>query len=100
MCEQTPVKQLVSNLADAEAAGFNFSVMSDHYSPWLEEQGHSGYAWSVLGAAARATHRLPLRELGDLPYADALKSYEGDLAPGAHYDGCLFRGTVFTANQD
>jgi len=23
--------------------------MSDHYFPWLEEQGHSGYAWSVLG---------------------------------------------------
>ncbi|MGZ6798122.1 MAG: TIGR03557 family F420-dependent LLM class oxidoreductase [Nocardioidaceae bacterium] len=60
MCEQTPVMQLVSNLADAEAAGFDFSVMSDHYFPWLEEQGHSGYAWSVLGAAAQATHRLPL----------------------------------------
>ncbi len=44
MCEQTPVKQLVSDLADAEAAGFDFSVMSDHYFPWLEEQGHSGYA--------------------------------------------------------
>ncbi len=60
MCEQTPVKQLVSDLAGAEAAGFDFSVMSDHYFPWLEEQGHSGYAWSVLGAAAQATQRLPL----------------------------------------
>lgn len=60
MCEQTPVKQLVSDLAEAEAAGFDFSVMSDHYFPWIEEQGHSGYAWSVLGAAAHATERLPL----------------------------------------
>jgi G6PDH family F420-dependent oxidoreductase len=60
MCEQTPVKQLVSDLAEAEAAGFDFSVMSDHYFPWIEEQGHSGYAWSVLGAAAQATERLPL----------------------------------------
>jgi G6PDH family F420-dependent oxidoreductase len=60
MCEQTPVKQLVSDLVDAEAAGFDFSVMSDHYFPWIEEQGHSGYAWSVLGAAAQATRRLPL----------------------------------------
>ena len=40
--------------------------------------------------------KLP-RELGDLPYADALISYEGDLAPGEHYDGCLFTDTVFTA---
>jgi G6PDH family F420-dependent oxidoreductase len=60
MCEQTPVRQLVSDLVAAEEAGFDFSVMSDHYFPWLEEQGHSGYAWSVLGAAAQATRRLPL----------------------------------------
>ena len=38
-------------------------------------------------------------EPGDLPYADALISYEGDLAPGEHYDGCLFTGTVFTATR-
>jgi G6PDH family F420-dependent oxidoreductase len=60
MCEQTPVRQLVTDLAAAEQAGFDFSVMSDHYSPWIEEQGHSGYAWSVLGAAAQATEHLPL----------------------------------------
>ena len=39
--------------------------------------------------------KLP-RELGDLPYADALSTYEGDLAAGGHYDGCLFEGTSFT----
>lgn len=44
MCEQTPVRQLVSGLQAAEQAGFDFSAMSDHYFPWLEEQGHSGYA--------------------------------------------------------
>jgi G6PDH family F420-dependent oxidoreductase len=60
MCEQTPVRQLVSDIATAEEAGFDFAVMSDHYFPWLEEQGHSGYAWSVLGAAAQATSSIPL----------------------------------------
>jgi hypothetical protein len=55
MCEQTPVRQLVGDIVTAEEAGFDFVVMSDHYFPWLEEQGHSGYAWSVLGAAAQAT---------------------------------------------
>jgi alkanesulfonate monooxygenase SsuD/methylene tetrahydromethanopterin reductase-like flavin-dependent oxidoreductase (luciferase family) len=49
LCEQTPVRQLVSDLQAAEQAGFDFSVMSDHYFPWLEDQGHSGYAWAVLG---------------------------------------------------
>src|SRR3954452_24072338 len=60
MTEQSPPDQLVRDLQKAEAAGFDFSVISDHYQPWLEEQGHSGYAWAILGAAAQATERIPL----------------------------------------
>jgi G6PDH family F420-dependent oxidoreductase len=60
MCEQSPPDQLVRDLQQAEAAGFDFSVISDHYQPWLEEQGHSGYAWSILGAAAQATSTIGL----------------------------------------
>ena len=60
MCEQSRPDQLVRDLQVAEDAGFDFSVISDHYNPWLEEQGHSGYAWSILGAAAQATSRIPL----------------------------------------
>lgn len=33
---------------------------SDHYSPWLEAQGHAPYAWTVLGAAAQATSTMEL----------------------------------------
>ena len=60
MCEQSPPDQLVRDVALAEQAGFDFSVISDHYQPWLASQGHSGYAWSILGAAAQATERIPL----------------------------------------
>ena len=60
MCEQSRPDQLVRDLQQAEAAGFDFSVISDHYQPWLESQGHSGYAWAILGAAAQATERIPL----------------------------------------
>ena len=60
LCEQATPKQLVSDLVRAEEIGFDFSVISDHYSPWIEEQGHSPYAWSVLGAAAQATSRIGL----------------------------------------
>lgn len=60
LCEQTPPKQLVSDLVEAERIGFDYSVISDHYFPWLEVQGHSAYAWSVLGALAQATERIPL----------------------------------------
>jgi G6PDH family F420-dependent oxidoreductase len=60
MCEQSRADQLVADVRAAEQAGFDFSVISDHYQPWLESQGHSPYAWSVLGAAAQATERIPL----------------------------------------
>jgi G6PDH family F420-dependent oxidoreductase len=60
MCEQAGPKQLVRDVILAEEAGFDFAVISDHYSPWLDSQGHSPYAWSVLGAAAQATNHIPL----------------------------------------
>jgi G6PDH family F420-dependent oxidoreductase len=60
MTEQAGPRQLVRDLVRAEGAGFDFAVISDHYFPWLESQGHSPYAWSVLGAAVEATQRIPV----------------------------------------
>ncbi|MGW7265048.1 LLM class F420-dependent oxidoreductase [Streptomyces sp. NPDC054842] len=60
MTEQAGPRDLVDHVVRAEQAGFDFSVTSDHYFPWLESQGHAPYAWSVLGAAAQATSRIPL----------------------------------------
>ncbi|MFD0313040.1 LLM class F420-dependent oxidoreductase [Streptomyces flavalbus] len=60
MTEQAGPRELVDHVVGAEEAGFDFSVTSDHYFPWLRSQGHSPYAWSVLGAAAQATRRIPL----------------------------------------
>ncbi|WP_350347836.1 TIGR03557 family F420-dependent LLM class oxidoreductase [Agromyces sp. G08B096] len=44
----------------AEEAGFDFVEMSDHYHPWLDSQGHSPFAWTVLGAIAAETERIGL----------------------------------------
>ncbi|WP_372349274.1 LLM class F420-dependent oxidoreductase [Streptomyces sp. KL116D] len=60
MTEQAGPRDLVRHAVGAEEVGFDFSVTSDHYFPWLRSQGHSPYAWSVLGAIAQATSRLPL----------------------------------------
>ena len=43
----------------AEAVGFDCGMSSDHFRPWSVAQGHSGFAWSWLGAAMAAT-RLPM----------------------------------------
>ncbi|MGW4496875.1 LLM class F420-dependent oxidoreductase [Streptomyces sp. NPDC004376] len=60
MTEQAGPRELVDHVVRAEEAGFDFSVTSDHYFPWLRSQGHAPYAWTVLGAAAQATSRIPL----------------------------------------
>ncbi|MCQ6246033.1 TIGR03557 family F420-dependent LLM class oxidoreductase [Streptomyces sp. SID8361] len=60
MTEQAGPRQLVDDVVRAEQIGFDFSVTSDHYFPWLDSQGHAPYAWSVLGAAAQATSSIPL----------------------------------------
>jgi probable non-F420 flavinoid oxidoreductase len=56
--EQIPPSRLLKHVCDAEAAGFGAAMSSDHFSPWSERQGESGFAWSFLGAALQAT-RLP-----------------------------------------
>ncbi|HEY0775798.1 MAG TPA: LLM class F420-dependent oxidoreductase [Nocardioidaceae bacterium] len=60
MTEQSGPRELVRYAAAAERAGFDFEVMSDHYFPWLDEQGHAGYAWSMLGAVSQVTERVEL----------------------------------------
>lgn len=59
MGEQSGPRELVRDVVLAEEAGFDFVVASDHYFPWLREQGHSPNAWPVLGAVAQATRRIP-----------------------------------------
>ncbi len=60
MTEQSGPRELVRYAQAAEDRGFDLLVCSDHYSPWLESQGHSPYAWTLLGAVAQATERIEL----------------------------------------
>ena len=53
--EQIPPSRLLEDARHAEAAGFGAIMSSDHFSPWSERQGESGFAWSWLGAAMGAT---------------------------------------------
>jgi coenzyme F420-dependent glucose-6-phosphate dehydrogenase len=56
--EQFRPDRLLRLVQAAEAAGFDAAMCSDHWGPWSEEQGESGFAWSWLGAAL-ATTSLP-----------------------------------------
>ena len=53
--EQHPPSALLDCVRLAEQAGFQAVMCSDHFAPWTTAQGHSGFAWSWLGAALQAT---------------------------------------------
>jgi len=53
--EQISPRQLLADVQQAEQAGFDMAMCSDHFSPWSEKQGHSGYTWAWLGAALATT---------------------------------------------
>jgi G6PDH family F420-dependent oxidoreductase len=57
--EHTP-NDLVKHARRAEEVGFTFALISDHFHPWVDSQGHSPFVWSVIGAIAHATERLRL----------------------------------------
>ena len=54
--EQFPPSRLLDFVKRAEQAGFKAVLSSDHFHPWSNDQGESGFAWTWLGAAMLATN--------------------------------------------
>jgi coenzyme F420-dependent glucose-6-phosphate dehydrogenase len=56
--EDHPPAELVRQAVAAERAGFSFCSISDHYHPWVDAQGESGFVWATLGGIAQATETI------------------------------------------
>lgn len=52
--EEYGPRDLVAQAVRAEAAGWTELLISDHYHPWIDEQGHSPFVWGVIGAVAES----------------------------------------------
>jgi G6PDH family F420-dependent oxidoreductase len=52
--EENDPRELVRQARLAQEAGFDGLWISDHFHPWLDEQGNSGFVWSVIGAISQA----------------------------------------------
>jgi G6PDH family F420-dependent oxidoreductase len=58
--EEHAPNDLARNARLAEETGFDFALISDHFHPWIDQQGHSPFVWAVLGGIAQVTERLRL----------------------------------------
>jgi coenzyme F420-dependent glucose-6-phosphate dehydrogenase len=83
---------LIRNAAEAEEAGFEFALISDHFHPWVDAQGHSAFVWSVLGGIARETQRL---EIGTGVTCPTMRIHPAIIAHAAATTADLFEGRFF-----
>jgi coenzyme F420-dependent glucose-6-phosphate dehydrogenase len=58
--EEHAPNDIVQHARRAEEVGFTYALISDHFHPWVDRQGHSPFVWSVIGGIAQATRRLRL----------------------------------------
>src|SRR5947208_12919552 len=58
--EELSPSDLIKNAKLAEDAGFEFALISDHFHPWTNDQPHSPFVWSVIGAISQTAPRLHL----------------------------------------
>jgi G6PDH family F420-dependent oxidoreductase len=58
--EEFDPRELVQQARMAEEAGFGGLWISDHFHPWNDEQGHSGFVWATIGAISQTTTRIKL----------------------------------------
>ena len=58
--EQWHPEQLVRHARLAEEAGFDMLVVSEHFHPWVDDDGAAGFAFSTIGAMAAVTERVEL----------------------------------------
>jgi len=90
--EQFSPSELLTLASQAEATGFQAVMSSDHFKPWAEAQGHSGFAWSWIGAAM-ANSNLPF----GLITAPGYRYHPAVIAQGAATLGEMFPGRLWLA---
>jgi G6PDH family F420-dependent oxidoreductase len=90
--EEHDAGTLVENARAAEEAGFTFALVSDHFHPWIDKQGHSPFVWSVVGAIARETESL---RLGTGVTCPLIRIHPAIVAQAAATSAALMPGRFF-----
>jgi coenzyme F420-dependent glucose-6-phosphate dehydrogenase len=89
--EHAPL-DLVRNATRAEEAGFGFSLISDHYHPWIDRQGQNPFVWSVIGAIAASS---PSIRLGTGVTCPLIRIHPAIVAQAAATSAAMMPGRFF-----
>jgi len=84
--------ELIRNAVRAEEAGFRYALVSDHYHPWIDRQGHSPFVWSVVGGIAASTSSI---RLGTGVTCPLIRIHPAIVAQAAATSAALMPGRFF-----
>jgi coenzyme F420-dependent glucose-6-phosphate dehydrogenase len=87
--EEHEPRELVACAGAAEDAGFDFLSISDHFHPWIDQQGHSAFVWGVIGAISAATRSIGV---GTGVTCPTTRIHPAIAAHAAATAGCLLPG--------
>ncbi|HKP87620.1 MAG TPA: TIGR03557 family F420-dependent LLM class oxidoreductase [Blastocatellia bacterium] len=90
--EEHAPNDLVNNARLAEEAGFTFALVSDHFHPWIDRQGHSPFVWSVIGGIAQVTTKL---RLGTGVTCPTIRIHPAIIAQAAATSAAMMPGRFF-----
>jgi coenzyme F420-dependent glucose-6-phosphate dehydrogenase len=90
--EDHPPHELVRQAQIAEQAGFTFALISDHFHPWVGDQGQSPFVWSTLGGIAQATEKI---RLGTGVTCPLIRIHPAIVAQAAATVACMMPGRFF-----
>jgi coenzyme F420-dependent glucose-6-phosphate dehydrogenase len=90
--EEHAPRDLVQYARHAEEVGFAFALISDHYHPWIDQQGQSPFVWSVIGGIAQVTQRL---RLGTGVTCPTMRIHPAIIAQAASTSEALMPGRFF-----
>ncbi|MBW3591975.1 MAG: TIGR03557 family F420-dependent LLM class oxidoreductase [Actinobacteria bacterium] len=83
---------LVANAQRAEAAGFDFLSISDHFHPWTDRQGQSPFVWSTIGGIATTTAKI---ELGTGVTCPLIRTHPAIIAQAAATAASMMPGRFY-----
>ena len=90
--EERQPQELIRNAQMAEASGFTFALISDHFHPWTDSQGSSPFVWAVLGGIAATTKTL---RVGTGVTCPTMRIHPAIIAHASATIGCLMPGRFF-----
>ena len=83
---------IVQHARRAEEIGFEYALISDHFHPWVDKQGHSPFVWSVIGGIAHATQKL---RLGTGVTCPMIRTHPAIIAQAAATSAAMMPGRFF-----